>query len=143
MNYNRIKDIFIDLYEELCETFDNFEHDFKEATDSERVYDIADISSRQVSDTAAKLSYFEKITSSIESVEQFIKEVLAPIANTRSRFDVSNSYHQAVAKETATSVIKVSRDSAVNYSAFKRKLAMDFKLYKKDILELVKNTKNL
>ena len=127
----------------MCETFDSFEHDFKVATDSKHVDNITGISSKQISDAAAKLSYFEKITSSIDAVEQFIKEVLAPIANTRSRFDVSNSYHQAVAKETATSVIKVSRDSAVNYSAFKRKLVMDFKLYKKDILELVKDTNNI
>lgn len=143
MNYDRIKDIFIDLYEELCETFDNFEYDFKEATSNGSTDNIDGISSKQISDTTAKLAYFEKITNSVEAANHFIKEVLAPIANTRSRFDVCNSYHQAVARETATSVIKVSRDPDVNYAAFKRKLAMNFKIYKKDIIELVKNMNNV
>jgi hypothetical protein len=38
MNYDRIKNIFIDLYEELCDTFDAFESDFNEAIGREQNY---------------------------------------------------------------------------------------------------------
>ena len=142
MNYDRIKSIFIALYDELCETFDTFELDFKTVIEQEQLEHIPSTSEGPDQEAIAKLAYFEKITESKDSAEKFIKEVLAPLANTRSRFDLSNSYHQVVARETATSVIKVSRDPAVNYTAFKRKLAMDFKVYKKDILNLVKNLNN-
>ena len=142
MNYDRIKSIFIALYDELCETFDTFELDFKTAIGQEQLEHITNTSEGPEQDAIAKLTYFEKITESKETAEKFIKEVLAPLANTRSRFDLSNSYHQVVARETATSVIKVSRDPAVNYTAFKRKLAMNFRVYKKDILNLVKNLNN-
>ena len=142
MNYDRVKNIFIELYDELCETFDTFESDFKEAIGHEYSEQTATIPNEQDQEIAAKLEYFEKITESNATVEKFIKESLAPLANARSRFDISNSYHQVIARETATSVIKVSRDPAVNYTAFKRRLAMKFNIYRKDIYDLVKASAN-
>ena len=134
MNYDRIKSIFIELYDELCETFDTFESDFKDAIGQEQPLQVVETSNGQYQDTAVKLEYFEKITESKATVEKFIKESLAPLANARSRFDISNSYHQVIARETATSVIKVSRDPAVNYTAFKRRLAMKFNIYRKVVV---------
>jgi len=139
MNYDRIKSIFIDLYEELCDTFDDFESDFNEATGHEQILHETQLYPEQ-NDV---VSYFEKITESRETAEAFIKELLAPAVKARNRFDVSSSYHYIIAKETLTSHIIVGRDSTVNYNAFIKKLTSDFKLYKKDLHELIRETNNV
>jgi hypothetical protein len=139
MNYDRIKNIFIDLYEELCDTFDNFESDFNEAIGREQILRETNF----YPERADVVSYFEKITESRESAEDFIKELLAPSVKARNRFDVSSSYHYIIAKETLTSHIIIGRDSAVNYNAFIKKLVADFKLYKKDVHELIRETNNI
>ena len=139
MNYDRIKSIFIDLYEELCDTFDDFESDFNEATGRERISHETNF----YPERNDVVSYFEKITESREIAEAFIKELLAPSVKARNRFDVSSSYHYIIAKETLTSHIIVGRDSTVNYNAFIKKLASDFKLYKKDVHELIRETNNI
>jgi hypothetical protein len=41
-----------------------------------------------------------------------------------------------------TSLVIVGRDTAVNYNAFVKKLATEFKLYKKDIHDLIKTENN-
>jgi hypothetical protein len=137
MNYNRIKNIFISLYEELCETFDDFQSDFNEAINQEA-------SMLQEARLYPKrndiVKYFEKITESREAAETFIKELLAPSVKTRNKFDVSSSYHYVFAKETMVSYVLIGRDSTVNYKAFIKKLATEFNLYKKDIHELIKET---
>lgn len=134
MNYSRIKNIFVDLYEELCETFDDFESDFTAAVGI-RVTSESNLYPEQ-SDI---LSYFEKITESREAAETFICEHLAPSVKARNRFDVSSSYHYVVARETMTSLVLVGRDTNVNYNAFVKKLATEFKLYKKDIHDLIRS----
>jgi len=139
MNYDKIKNIFIDLYEELCDTFDNFESDFNEATGREQILQ----ETKLYPERTDVVSYFEKITESREAAEDFIKELLAPSVRARNRFDVSSSYHYIVAKETLTSHIVVGRDSTVNYNAFIKKVAADFKLYKKDVHELIRETNNV
>jgi hypothetical protein len=138
MNYDRIKNIFVDLYEELCETFDDFESDFNEAIGSRTTREPNFYPERN-----DVVSYFEKITESREAAENFISEILAPSVRARSRFDVSSSYHYIIAKETMTSHILVGRDPVVNYNAFVKKLATEFKLYKKDIHELIRAENNV
>lgn len=137
MNYSRIKNIFVDLYEELCETFDDFESDFNEAVGN-RILPESNLYPEQ-SDV---LEYFEKITESREAAENFIIELLVPAVKARNRFDVSTSYHTVIAKETLTSLVIVGRDVNVNYNAFVKKLATEFKLYKKDIHDLIRAEAN-
>jgi hypothetical protein len=139
MNYDRIKNIFIDLYEELCDTFDAFESDFNEAIGREQKLQERTLYPEQ-SDV---VSYFEKITASKEAAENFIKELLAPAVKARNKYDVSSSYHYLIAKETMASHIIVGKDPAVNYNTFIKKLATDFKLYKKDVHELIRETNNI
>ena len=139
MNYDRIKNIFVDLYEELCETFDDFESDFNETIGNNRSIQKPNF----YPERNDVVSYFEKITESEEAVENFIREILAPSVRARSRFDVSSSYHYIIAKETMTSHILVGRDPAVNYNAFIKKLAIEFKLYKKDIHDLIRAENNI
>ena len=139
MNYDKIKNIFIDLYEELCDTFDDFESDFNEATGREQAQHETNL----YPERNDVVSYFEKITESREMAEAFIKELLAPSVKARNRFDVSSSYHYIIAKETLTSHIIVGRDSTVNYNAFIKKLTVDFKLYKKDVHDLIRETNNI
>lgn len=133
MNYDRIKNIFIDLYEELCETFDDFESDFndavgrQQATQKQNAYPEHD----------DFIKYFEKITASREAAESFIKK-LAPSVKARQRFDVSSSYHYLVAKDTRSSNIEIGRNIAVNYAAFKRKLVSAYGITQKDIHALIK-----
>lgn len=138
MNYSRIKNIFVDLYEELCETFDDFESDFNEAIGRDNTTQENKIYPEQ-SDV---VSYFEKITESREAAETFIIELLAPSVKARNRFDVSSSYHYIIARETMTSQVLVGRDLTINYNAFVKKLATEFKFYKKDIHDLIKAENN-
>jgi hypothetical protein len=138
MNYSRIKNIFVDLYEELCETFDDFESDFSEAIGNRALQE-----SSLYPERTDVVCYFEKITESQEAAENFIREILAPSVRARSRFDVSSSYHYIIAKETMTNHILVGRDPAVNYNAFIKKLAIEFKLYKKDIHDLIRAENNV
>lgn len=139
MNYDRIKSIFIDLYEELCDTFDNFESDFNEATGREQTQQETGLYPERTD----VISYFEKITETKEAAEDFIRELLAPSVKARNRFDVSSSYHYIIAKETLTSHIIVGRDPAVNYNAFIKKLAINFKFYKKDVHDLIRETNSI
>ena len=137
MNYDRIKNIFIDLYRELSETFDNFEADFSEAVDRPVPQKPNIVIIREGHDEI--IEYFEKITQSRETVESFIKEQLAPAVKARQRFDVSSSYHYIIAKETRNSNIEVDRTVQANYAAFKRKLRTDFKMSQTDIHELIRS----
>jgi hypothetical protein len=133
MNYSRIKNIFVDLYDELCETFDDFEADFSEVIGNRALQE-----SSLYPERTDVVCYFEKITESQEAAENFIIELLAPAVRARNRFDVSSSYHTVIARETMTSLVIVGRDPAVNYNAFVKKLATGFKLYKKDIHDLIR-----
>ena len=137
MNYDRIKNILIDLYKELNETFDNFEADFAEAI-GKQVPPKPTIIFVRDSHNDEIVEYFEKITQSKETVEIFIKEQLAPAVKARRKFDVSSSYHYAVAKETGNSVIEVGRNLQANYAAFKRKISTSFGIAQKDLHELVR-----
>lgn len=137
MNYNRIKNIFIELYKELSETFDTFEVDFAEALDKQAPKKPTIIYLREEHEEISE--YFEKITQSKEAVETFIKELLAPAVKARYKFDVSSSYHSVVAKETGTSNIEVGRNIQANYAAFKRKIFISFKITKKDLHELIRS----
>ena len=139
MNYDRIKNIFIDLYEELSETFDNFESDFAEAIgkSAPQKPNIVIIRNDRQDEI---IEYFEKITQSREVVESFIKDQLAPAVKARQRFDVGSSYHQIVANETRNSNIEVGRTIQANYAAFKRKLRTDFKISQSDLHELIRST---
>ena len=138
MNYDRIKNIFIDLYEELSETFDNFELDFAEAIgkSAPQKPNIVIIRNDHQDEI---IEYFEKITQSREVVESFIKDQLAPAVKARQRFDVGSSYHQIVANETRNSNIEVGRTIQANYAAFKRKLRTDFKISQADLHELIRS----
>lgn len=138
MNYDRIKNIFIDLYEELNETFDNFESDFAEAIgkSAPQKPNIVIIRNDHQDEI---VEYFEKITQSREVVESFIKEQLAPAVKARQRFDVGSSYHQIVANETRNSNIEVGRTIQANYAAFKRKLRTEFKISQSDLHELIRS----
>jgi hypothetical protein len=138
VNYDRIKDIFVNLYEELCDTFDAFESDFSEVIGQEVIYQ-----SKLYPEQNDVIKYFEKITETREAAECFIRELLAPAVKARNKFDVSSSYHYLIAKETLASHIIVGKDSAVNYNAFIKKLTTEFKLYKKDVHELIKETNNI
>ena len=138
MNYDRIKNIFVDLYNELNETFDCFESDFAEAIGKQVAQKPNIVIIRDGHDEI--IEYFEKITESRESVESFIKEQLAPAVKARQKFDVSSSYHYIVAKETRNSNIEVGRTIQANYAAFKRKLRTEFKLSQTDIHELIRST---
>jgi hypothetical protein len=138
MNYDRIKNIFIDLYTELSETFDNFESDFAEAVNKPMPQKPNIVIIRDTHDEIVE--YFEKITQSREVVESFIKEKLAPAVKARQKFDVSSSYHYIVAKETRNSNIEVGRASQANYAAFKRKLRVEFKISQTDIHDLIRST---
>ena len=138
MNYDRIKNIFIDLYNELSETFDNFESDFAEAIGKPAPTKPNIIIIRDGHEEI--IDYFEKITQSRETVESFIKEQLAPAVKARQKFDVSSSYHYILAKETRNSNIEVGRTLQANYAAFKRKLRTEFKISQTDIHELIRST---
>ena len=138
MNYDRIKNIFVDLYTELSETFDNFESDFAEAINQP-------VPQKQniviIHDTHEEIiEYFEQITKSQEAAESFIKEQLAPAVKARQKFDVSSSYHYVVAKETRNSNIEVGRTPQANYAAFKRKLRTEFKMSQTAIHDLIRAT---
>ena len=136
MNYDRIKNIFIDLYKELSETFDNFELDFVEAINKQVLQKPNIVIIRDTQDELIK--YFEEITESNEAVENFIKEQLAPAVKARQKFDVSSSYHYIVAKEMKISNIEVGRNTNVNYAAFKRKILNSFGLTQKDLHGLIR-----
>ena len=137
MNYDRIKNIFIDLYNELSETFDNFESDFAEAIGKQISQKPNIVIIRDGHEEI--IEYFEKITQSRETVESFIKEQLAPAVKARQRFDVSSSYHYILAKETRNSNIEVGRTIQANYAAFKRKLRTEFKISQTDIHDLIRS----
>jgi hypothetical protein len=129
MNYDKIKNIFADLYKELCDTFDDFAYDFSELVGQPI----------PVYDESTKLEeYFLEITQSIETIEKFIKEQLAPAVKARQKFDVSSSYHYIMAKEARTSNIEAGRNTKVNYAAFKRTLLGNFGLTQRDIHELIR-----
>ena len=136
MNYERIKNILIDLYKELSETFDSFETDFAESINQSIAQKPTIIIVRDGHDEIVE--YFEKITQSKEAVETFIKEQLAPAVKARHKFDVSSSYHYVVAKETGNSVIEVGRNIQANYATFKRKISTSFGIAQKDLHELVR-----
>lgn len=136
MNYNRIKNIMIDLYKELSETFDTFESDFTEAINLQIASKPSIIIIRGSHEEIVE--YFEKITQSREAVESFIKEQLAPAVKARHKFDVSSSYHYVVAKETSNSNIEVGRNIQANYAAFKKKLNDSFDITRKDLHELIR-----
>lgn len=136
MNYDRIKNIFVELYMELSETFDNFETDFAEAVDRQLTQKPKLVIIRDGHDEIVE--YFEKITQSRETVESFIKELLTPAVKARQKFDVSSSYHYILAKKTRNSNIEVGRSAIANYAAFKRKLLGSFGMTQKDIHELIK-----
>lgn len=138
MNYDRIKNIFIDFYKELSETFDTFETDFAEAINKSIRQKPTIIFIHDGSEII--IEYFEKITESREAVENFIKEQLAPAVKARQKFDVSSSYHSVIAKETGASNIEVGRNSQANYAAFKHKLLKSFKMPQKVIHELIRDT---
>jgi hypothetical protein len=133
MNYDRIKTIFIDLYEELCNTFDAFESDFSIAINQE----VTCESSLYPGQNAVS-QYFESITVTKDAACDFITKLLAPAVIARNKFDVSSSYHYVLAKETLASQILIGRDRTVNYSAFIKKLSIDFGLTKKDVHELIR-----
>lgn len=138
MNYNRVKFLFIELYKELCETFDDFESDFASATGRLPIQkESGSIVMTPQEEIDEVTEYFEKITQSREAVESFIKK-LAPSVKARQRFDVSSSYHYLVAKETRSGNIEIGRNVAVNYAAFKRKLASVYGMTQKDIHTLIK-----
>lgn len=137
MNYDRIKNIFIDLYKELSETFDTFEADFAAAIGRSTPQKPNIIIIRDGHEEIVE--YFEKITQSRETVESFIKEQLAPAVKARQKFDVSSSYHYIVAKETRNSNIEVGRTIQANYAAFKRKLLSSFGMSQKDLHELIRS----
>lgn len=136
MNYERIKNIIVDLYKELNETFDAFESDFAEAINQQIVQKPKIIIIREGHEEIVE--YFEKITQSREAVESFIKEQLAPAVKARHKFDVSSSYHYVVAKETSNSNIEVGRNIQANYAAFKKKLNDSFGITRKDLHELIR-----
>lgn len=134
MNYDRIKNIFVDLYRELSETFDDFESDFAEAVEQLALQETAIF---EGSDRV--LAYFDEITNSMDAVEKFVKEQLAPAVKARQKFDVSSSYHYVVAKETRTSNIDVGRNTKANYAAFKRELLDSYGLSQREIHELIRS----
>ena len=136
MNYDRVKNIFIDLYKELSETFDSFETDFAEAINRSIAQKPTIIIVRDGHEGI--VDYFEKITQSRETIEAFVKEQLAPAVRAREKFDVSSSYHYVVAKEARASNIEVGRDAQANYAAFKRKLLGTFGLTQKDLHALIR-----
>lgn len=136
MNYNRIKNIMVELYKELSETFDTFESDFAEAVNQQVVLKPNIIIIREGHEEI--IEYFEKITQSRETVESFIKEQLAPAVKARHKFDVSSSYHYIVAKETSNSNIEVGRNIQANYAAFKKKLNTSFGITRKDLHGLIR-----
>ena len=133
MNYDRIKNIFLDLYKELSETFDDFESDFAEAVEqaAQQETTIFEGSDRVI-------EYFDEITQSQEAIKSFIKEQLVPAVKARQKFDVSSSYHYVVAKETRTSNIDVGRNTKANYAAFKRELLNSFGITQKELHELIR-----
>lgn len=136
MNYNKIKNIIIDLYKELDETFDNFELDFAEAVNQQLMQKPKIIIIREGHEEIVE--YFEKITQSRETTESFIKEQLAPAVKARRKFDVSSSYHYVVAKETSNSNIEVGRNLQANYAAFKKKINASFDITRKELHELIR-----
>ena len=138
MNYDRITNIYIDLYNELSETFDDFEAEFAEAIGKPTPQKPNIIVIRDGHEEI--IEYFEQITQTRETVESFIKEQLAPAVKARQKFDVSSSYHYIVAKETRNSNIEVGRTIQANYAAFKRKLRTEFKMSQTDIHELIRST---
>jgi hypothetical protein len=140
MNYDRIRDIFIDLYKELSETFDNFEVDFADAIDKPVPSKPTIIYVRESNEEI--IEYFEKITQSKETAETFIKEQLAPAVQTRQRFDVSSSYHHVIARETKSNNVEVGRTLQANYTAFKIKLKTAFGIAQRDIHELIRSAYN-
>lgn len=130
MNYDRIKNIFVDLYRELCETFDDFADDFSE---------LIELPPVPVYNESTKIAeYFLTITQSAEAIEKFIQEQLAPAVKARQKFDVSSSYHYVVAKATRTSILDAGRSSKANYAAFKLALLSDFGLTQRDIHDLIR-----
>ena len=133
MNYDRIKNIFLDLYKELSETFDDFESDFAEAIEqaAQQETTIFEGSDRVI-------EYFDEITQSQEAVKNFIKDQLVPAVKARQKFDVSSSYHYVVAKETRTSNIDVGRNTKANYAAFKRELLSSFGITQRELHELIR-----
>ena len=137
MNYDRIKDIFVDLYKELSETFNDFETDFADAIDKPVPQKPTIIFVRDSNEEI--IEYFEKITQTKEIAETFIREQLAPAVKARQRFDVSSSYHHVVARETNSNNVEVGRTLQANYTAFKIKLKTSFGMAQKDIHEIIRS----
>lgn len=63
--------------------------------------------------------YFSSITNDYDSAAFFIKEVLAPYANRRTKPDLASSYCSAMISKTAATEPEVRKNPQCNYRAFK------------------------
>lgn len=66
--------------------------------------------------------YFEEMTSSKDSIIDFIQRHLAPAVAGRVHYNVSGAYYNALAKNTCEVSANVVQNTACNFGAFKRKL---------------------
>jgi predicted hydrocarbon binding protein len=63
--------------------------------------------------------YFNSIINDYDSAVFFIKEVLAPYANRRTKPDLASSYYNAMVSKTITTEPEVRKNPQCNYKAFK------------------------
>lgn len=66
--------------------------------------------------------YFKEMTSSKDSIVDFIQEHLAPAVAGRVHHNVSGAYYNALAKNTCEVSANVVSNTACNFGAFKKKL---------------------
>ena len=82
--------------------------------------------------------YFNTITSSKAEVETFIRNVVAPYALAKQRFDVAGAYTSAVAKNTSSDWREVAIDKRYDYSAFKKIVLNSFGITADEIRSMIK-----
>lgn len=80
--------------------------------------------------------YFKEMTSSKESIIDFIQEHLAPAVAGRVSHSVSGAYYGALAKNTCEVSANIVRDTACNYVAFKKKLE-EYSISKEELSNLL------
>lgn len=66
--------------------------------------------------------YFKEMTSSKDSIVDFIQRHLAPAVAGRVHYNVSGAYYNALAKNTCEVSANVVQNTVCNFGAFKRKL---------------------
>ena len=89
---------------------------------------------------AAKIppdDFFKVIIDTEETVNKFIKELLAPAAKGRATFDLRTSYHGVIAAYTNSDNLSITKNPICNFTAFSAAILHKFRITKLELKALV------